>query len=130
MFKSSVHLYDLFLIVRLHETAKVEAESLLEEANYQNPTPWNNQQKLCVCPNAYDAVNTPSSPLCSANEEQTCTKSKSHKGNKLNHGTRPKRDTGGYVNLDIQKRVSRLKRNIFEQHTIHRKKVRKMHHTL
>ena len=99
-------------------------ESLLEETNYLNPTPWKSQLKLCVCPDAHDAVNSQSIPLCSANEEKTCTKTKSHKGKKMHNGTRPKRETRGNVNLDIAKRVRRLKRSIVERHEIHRKRVR------
>ena len=101
----------------------VEAESLLEEKNYMNPTPWSNEQMLCVFPNAQDAINTQSTPLCSANEENTCTLPKNHKGNKLDHAKRPKRETGEYVNLDVGRRVSRLRRGIAEQHAIHRKRV-------
>ena len=111
---------------RLLETGRWLSESLLEEANYQNPTPWNVDEKLCVCPDAANAATVQSLPLCSVNEEQTCTKSKSHKGKKLNTETRPKRDTGGHINLDIEKRVHRLKEFILEQHTIHRKKVRQL----
>ena len=108
---------------RLHGTGKVEEESLLEETNYKNPRPWNSEQKLCVCPNAHDAANTPSSPLCSVNEEKTCTKPKNHKGKKVDHTKRPKRETGEYVNLDVKRRVGRLRRGIAEQHAIHRKRV-------
>ena len=115
--------YVLPLISRLHDTDKVEAESLLEEKNYMNPTPWSSEKKLCVCPNALDAINTPRNPLCSANEENTCTIPIAHKGKKLDHAQRPKRGTGEYVNLDVERRVSRLRRGIAEQHAIHRKRV-------
>ena len=113
----------VFLILRLHETGQVEAESLLEEKNYMNPTAWSSEQTLCVCPNARDATDTPSNPLCSANEENTCTIPKDHKGKKLDHAQRPKRDTGEYINLDVARRVGRLRRGIAEQHALHRKRV-------
>ena len=112
------------MIFRLLDTGRWETESLLEEENYLNPTPWNSKETLCVYPNAHDAVNSGSSPLCSANEEKTCTKSKSHKGKKLNNVTRLKRETRRKVNLDILKRVRRLKKSIFEQHAVYRKRVR------
>ena len=111
------------IIFRLVNTGRWESDSLLEAKNYLNATHWSHEEILCVYPNANDAGTIESSHLCSANEEQTCTKSKSHNGKKLNHTRRPRRETGEGVDIDIQRRVKRLKRNVFKQHAILREKV-------
>ena len=112
-----------FILFRLINTGRWESDSLLEAKNYLDATPWSHDEILCVYPNANDTGYRESSPLCSANEEQTCTKSKSHNGKKLNHTRRPRRETGDNVDMDIQRRVQRLKRNVFKQHAIQREKV-------
>ena len=88
-------------------------ENLLNPTNYQNPTRWKTEEKLCTCKNA--ATDFDVEPVCSVNEEDTCTREKPRKGRKQNVETRHKRDAS-FINLDIERRLDRLRNFIFEQH--------------
>ena len=87
---------------RLNNTDKVSSESLRLKKNYENPSPWKREKKLCVC---QDPNSLLGGAICSANEENRCSSPIKHKGNQLLSNTRTKRDTKR-INLDFDKRIS------------------------
>ena len=115
VFESS-NVYYIIFLNSLQNSSRM-SESLLNATNYLNPSPWNAEQILCVCP---DAQGTLEGIICSASEAETCLGGSAYSGVQPATETRTKRHAY-YINYDIERRLDSVTKYVSKHHANRRK---------